>query len=36
MQDLLRKPAGKHGLVHDITPQDAGWTYVGFALHSLK
>lgn len=36
MQNLLRKPVGEHGAVHNITPQDAGWTYVGFALHSLK
>ena len=23
------------GLVHDVTPENAGWTYVGFALHRL-
>jgi 5-deoxy-glucuronate isomerase len=33
---LLRKPNGSHGLVHDITPQSAGWSYVGFALHRLR
>ncbi len=35
MADLLRKPTGTSGLVHDITPQSAGWSYVGFALHRL-
>lgn len=35
MTNLLRKPAGRSGLVHDITPEDAGWRYVGFALHRL-
>jgi 5-deoxy-glucuronate isomerase len=35
MPDLLRRPNGRHGLVHDITPADAGWSYVGFALHRL-
>ena len=32
---LLRKPTGTHGLVHDVTPQSAGWTYVGFKLWRL-
>jgi len=32
---LLRKPTAKMGLVHDITPQSAGWRYVGFALYRL-
>lgn len=36
MADLLRKPTGTHGKVHAITPQDAGWTYVGFDLHRLR
>lgn len=35
MAGLLRKPTGTHGKVHAITPQDAGWTYVGFDLHRL-
>ena len=35
MADLLRKPAGETGLVHDITPANAGWRYVGFQLHRL-
>ncbi|KQY13249.1 5-deoxy-glucuronate isomerase [Rhizobium sp. Root482] len=36
MPNLLVKPNGTSGLVHDITPQSAGWTYVGFALHRLS
>lgn len=35
MADLLRKPMGTRGLVHDITPESAGWGYVGFGLHRL-
>ncbi len=35
MPDLLRRPEAARGLVHDITPQSAGWTHVGFALHRL-
>src|SRR5690606_30889338 len=33
---LLRKPAGQHGLVHHITPENAGWSYVGFDLWRLE
>jgi 5-deoxy-glucuronate isomerase len=33
---LLRRPQAKTGLVHEITPASAGWTYVGFALHKLE
>ncbi|PIE16256.1 MAG: 5-deoxy-glucuronate isomerase [Rhodobacterales bacterium] len=33
---LLHKPIASHGKVHDITPQKAGWEYVGFALHRLR
>lgn len=33
---LLRRPHGTRGLVHDITPESAGWGYVGFALHRLE
>ena len=36
MNDLLRKPTGTHGKVHDITPEDAGWRYVGFSLYRLR
>ncbi len=35
MPHLLRKPKASHGLVHDISAQDAGWTYVGFQLYHL-
>lgn len=33
---LLRKPTGSSGKVHDITPENAGWGYVGFGLYRLK
>ena len=36
MSELLRKPSATTGKVHDISPEDAGWTYVGFQLHRLK
>ena len=36
MPDLLRRPFGTHGETHRITPEDAGWRYVGFALHRLR
>ena len=36
MAGLLRKPFGDHGKVHQITPQSAGWRYVGFSLHRLR
>ncbi len=32
---LRLRPKAKTGLVHDVTPASAGWTYVGFALHKL-
>lgn len=32
---LLRKPLAAHGKLHDITPADANWGYVGFALYRL-
>lgn len=31
----LRPLTPGNGLVHDVTPASAGWTYVGFALHRL-
>lgn len=31
---LLRRPS-KSGRVHDVTPANAGWEHVGFALHRL-
>ncbi|WP_413206393.1 5-deoxy-glucuronate isomerase [Rhodospirillum sp. A1_3_36] len=36
MADLLRKPQGETGKVHDITPENAQWRYVGFGLYHLK
>jgi 5-deoxy-glucuronate isomerase len=33
---LLRKPLGTTGKVHDITPESAGWGYVGFGLYRLQ
>jgi 5-deoxy-glucuronate isomerase len=34
--DLLRKPVGTRGKVHDVTVVNAGWGYVGFGLHRLQ
>ena len=34
--NLLRKPVADTGKVHDITPEDAGWGYVGFGLYRLE
>ena len=36
MPDLLVKPKGTSGKVHDITPRSAGWGYVGFGLYRLQ
>jgi len=36
MANLLRKPTASSGKVHDITPESAGWDYVGFGLYHLK
>ena len=36
MTNLLRKPFGAHGKVHEITPVSAGWRYVGFSLYRLR
>jgi len=36
MANLLRKPEGKTGKRHDISPKSAGWKYVGFGLYHLK
>lgn len=35
MANLLRKPKGNNGKVHDITVDDANWGYVGFGLYHL-
>ena len=36
MQELLRKPAAQTGKVHSVTPENAGWKYVGFGLYRLR
>ena len=36
MVTLLRKPFGTHGKTHHITPEIAGWRYVGFSLYQLR
>ncbi|HUH76496.1 MAG TPA: 5-deoxy-glucuronate isomerase [Devosia sp.] len=33
--NLRVRPQADTGLVHEVTPQNAGWSYVGFALHKL-
>lgn len=33
--NLRLRPRGEKGLVHDVTPENAGWTYVGFKLYRL-
>ena len=35
MVELLVKPEGRRGKVVEVTPQSAGWRYVGFELHRL-
>lgn len=35
MSFLRRRPSGVNGKVLDITPEDAGWSYVGFGLYRL-
>ena len=34
--NLLRKPVAAAGRVHHITPESAGWGYVGFTLYRLR
>ena len=38
MPDLLLRPQtpDADGLVHRVTPESAGWSYVGFELYRLK
>lgn len=37
MSDLLVKPMdGNNGVVHNVTPQSAQWSYVGFGVHDIK
>jgi 5-deoxy-glucuronate isomerase len=36
MPQLRVRPNATKGLVTEVTPESAGWTYVGFALHRLE
>jgi 5-deoxy-glucuronate isomerase len=36
MSKLGIKPSASHGRIHHITPEGAGWTYVGFDVHVLR
>ena len=36
MDNLHRKPMSSHGLIHNVTPENADWLYVGFDLHKLS
>jgi 5-deoxy-glucuronate isomerase len=36
MSELRIKPSATYGRIHHVTPQDAGWTYVGFDVHRLR
>jgi len=36
MSDLKRRPKGDWGKLYDITPEDAGWSHVGFGLYRLR
>ena len=36
MNDLLLRPAATSGKIFDVTPQSAGWKYVGFGLYRLN
>ncbi len=36
MSELHIKPSAMHGRIHHVTPQRAGWTYVGFDVHRLR
>lgn len=36
MANLLKRPFGSHGKVHEIIPASAGWRYVGFSLYRLR
>jgi 5-deoxy-glucuronate isomerase len=36
LANIHRKPVGSKGRVHDISPQSAGWSYVGFQLNRLE
>jgi 5-deoxy-glucuronate isomerase len=35
MASLLLRPAATSGRIHHVTPESAGWTFVGFDVHRL-
>ena len=35
MKHLLRKPEATIGRIQNITPENAGWSYVGFDVYRL-
>jgi 5-deoxy-glucuronate isomerase len=36
MPNLLVRPSSRKGRIHHVTPESAGWTYVGFEVHVLN
>jgi len=36
MSKLLMRPTASTGKIHEVTPETAGWKYVGFGLYRLK
>lgn len=36
MSKLLVKPDGTHGRVVHVTPENAGWTHIGFDVHRMR
>jgi 5-deoxy-glucuronate isomerase len=36
MPQLRVRPKAACGLITEVTPESAGWTYVGFPLHRLE
>ena len=36
MPQLRVRPKAARGLITEVTPESAGWTYVGFSLHRLE
>ena len=36
MSHLRLRPTARHGQLINVTPQSAGWTYVGFDHHHLR
>ncbi len=36
MNELLLNPIDSHGLIHNVTPESAGWKYVGMSVYLLN